>query len=218
MKMKEMFKYALMFIAVLAMSVSFVSCGDDDENEPEPVENNSSSSEENILDVISKNVKVEVSEYVEWEQTITVVSQLSSVYPSKNIKYGVKFVFGYYAEEDEDGNEYYPTFAEGNMTEYGSNYSFTYISFDPAYQGSPVGSSLENLATEAFGRGGYYEMYNILKTKIAQGITLSDDEWELYEFVVEELDDIHDAILYEYDMDCQVFVEIDGKLYIVKTF
>ncbi len=202
-----MFKYALMFIAVLAMSVSFVSCGDDNENEPEPVGNNSSSSEENILDVISKNVKVEVSEYVEWEQTIKVVSQLSSVYPSKNIKYGVEFVFGYFSYEDEDGNEYYPVRVERYTS------SISYSSFDVA--GSTGNEELVELAAESLV---YSEILQHLKNKKSRGETLTGEDQDLYKACIEILNDIHYAILYEYDMECRVFVEIDGKRYIVKTF
>lgn len=193
--MKKTFIKLFSIFAIVAL---LVSCNKDDEtyNYQTPTEqgdnndnNNNNDEEDNILQIVSQNVRVNVN-YQDYAWKISGTTSLGSVLNGQEIKY--KIQCGYYIDDNLSFKEYYID----NIT-----YSIDYLA--PVFV--PV---ISDFVDPAF----HWKAYLALIEKPE----LDQEEQDLYDYVIDLLEDYEYEAKYNYWG--RFVVEIDGIDYIVKKF
>lgn len=193
--MKKTFIKLFSIFAIVAL---LVSCNKDDEtyNYQTPTEqgdnndnNNNNDEEDNIHQIVSQNVRVNVN-YQDYAWRISGTTSLSSVLNGQEIKY--KIQCGYYIDDNLSFKEYYID----NIT-----YSIDYLA--PVFV--PV---ISDFVDPAF----YWKAYLALIEKPE----LDQEEQDLYDYVIDLLEDYEYEAKYNYWG--RFIVEIDGMDYIVKKW
>lgn len=193
--MKKTFIKLFSIFAIVAL---LVSCNKDDEtyNYQTPTEqgdnndnNNNNDEEDNIHQIVSQNVRVNVN-YQDYAWRISGTTSLSSVLNGQEIKY--KIQCGYYIDDNLSFQEYYID----NIT-----YSIDHLA--PVFQPG-IGDFVEL----AF----YWRSYLAL----IEEPELSQSEQDLYDYIIDLFEDYEYEAKYNYWG--RFVVEIDGIDYIVKKF
>lgn len=193
--MKKTFIKLFSIFAIVAL---LVSCNKDDENYNYQIpteqgdnndNNNNNDEEDNILQIVSQNVRVNVN-YQDYAWKISGTTSLSSVLNGQEIIY--KIQCGYYIDDNLSFKEYYID----NIT-----YSIDYLA--PLFV--PI---INDFSSPAF----FWESYMALIEKP----DLTPSEQELLDFCIELLEENEYEAKYNYWG--RFVVEIDNKDYIVKRF
>ena len=191
-------KTFIKLFSIFAIVVLLVSCNKDDEtyNYQTPTEqgdnndnNNNNDEEDNILQIVSQNVRVNVN-YQDYAWKISGTTSLGSVLNGQEIIY--KIQCGYYINDNLSFKEYYID----NIT-----YSIDYLA--PVFV--PV---ISDFVDPAF----YWKAYLALIEKPE----LDQEEQDLYDYVIDLLEDYEYEAKYNYWG--RFIVEIDGMDYIVKKW
>ena len=191
-------KTFIKLFSIFAIVVLLVSCNKDDEtyNYQTPTEqgdnndnNNNNDEEDNILQIVSQNVRVNVN-YQDYAWKISGTTSLGSVQNGQEIIY--KIQCGYYIDDNLSFQEYYID----NIT-----YSIDYLA--PVFV--PV---ISDFVDPAF----YWKAYLALIEKPE----LDQEEQDLYDYVIDLLEDYEYEAKYNYWG--RFIVEIDGMDYIVKKW
>lgn len=191
-------KTFIKLFSIFAIVVLLVSCNKDDEtyNYQTPTEqgdnndnNNNNDEEDNILQIVSQNVRVNVN-YQDYAWKISGTTSLGSVLNGQEIIY--KIQCGYYIDDNLSFQEYYID----NIT-----YSIDYLA--PVFV--PV---ISDFVDPAF----YWKAYLALIEKPE----LDQEEQDLYDYVIDLLEDYEYEAKYNYWG--RFIVEIDGMDYIVKKW
>ena len=193
--MKKTFIKLFSIFAIVAL---LVSCNKDDENYNYQIpteqgdnndNNNNNDEEDNILQIVSQNVRVNVN-YQDYAWKISGTTSLGSVLNGQEIIY--KIQCGYYIDDNLSFQEYYID----NIT-----YSIDYLA--PVFV--PV---ISDFVDPAF----YWKAYLALIEKPE----LDQEEQDLYDYVIDLLEDYEYEAKYNYWG--RFIVEIDGMDYIVKKW
>lgn len=194
----KLIKLTFWVITMIMIGFNLSSCGSDDSEEFEilnPSENNSGSSD-STYELLKKNISATVG-YGDYGWNIVIRSNLANVFPGKLIYYGVESGYGsyqYYEHFTFNKDYVQKNDGKGNMT----------ISY-PVFVGNEYGDL-----------GFYWYSYKALKAKKANGETLSTDEKQLWNEIVEMMSAKERIAKSEF---CgRLYAQFDNKRYIYYTF
>ena len=191
MKTSYLGMVSLLFATML--TVSFVSCGDDDENgidDSQIVDNTSHTSNENSVERLINSTVYPMVSYLNYSYQVEITSTLSETLPGKDIRYGIECGYGGYDWEK------YATKSIGN--------SYSCVS-------SIFLDTEDDFAVEAL----YWSSFvDLLEKQESRG--LRDDEQQLYNEIVKTLRKSESNAKSQYQG--RVFVKVDGKKYYIKNF
>ena len=190
----EKFKF---FLLSLVLCIGIISCGEENDTPMEKYPVNGSSdngntntgnSHNSILQEISENVAVTAT-YYDYAWHINILTHLSEIYPDEVIRYGIEFGYEDYI---------YYVYVDGHK----ESYSFVASVFLPTDDSPYVEQAM------------YYQTYLVLQEKIQNNESLTDEEEDLLEGVIDDLDSHEDRACMLYV--ARVFVEINGTRFYIK--
>lgn len=188
-------KMKFWIIGVTIMSLGLLSCSTDEYDDWGNGEDNSGNSD-STYELLKDNISASVS-YGDYGWNITINSKLLNVFPNKKINYGVECGYGsykYYEHFTFDNGYLQKNDGKGKMT----------ICY-PVFVGNEYGDLWL-----------YWHSYKALEAKKNDGVSLGNDEKDLWNEIVEMMSGKERVARSEF---CgRLYAELDGRRYVYHTF